>query len=109
MIHMIRITVFRASGEYRGFTCAGHAEYAQEGSDIICAAVSALTVSTVNSVERFTSDRFHTSVSEGFLEFRLDNGCSRETALLMDAMILGLEDIQKTYGNEYIGLMYKEE
>ena len=37
-------------------TIKGHAGYAEEGYDIICAAVSALTVNTINSIEQFTEE-----------------------------------------------------
>ncbi len=36
----------------------GHAGYADEGEDIICAAVSALALNFFNSVETFTEDGF---------------------------------------------------
>ena len=54
---MITVIVYqRSDGEYIGFETSGHADYADEGYDIICAAVSALTVNAVNSVETFTED-----------------------------------------------------
>ena len=55
---MIRFTVFRKDETYKGFLCEGHAEYSEEGMDIVCAAVSALTVNTINSVEKLTEDPF---------------------------------------------------
>ncbi len=56
---MITVIVYqRSDGEYIGFETSGHAGYADEGYDIICAAVSALTVNAVNSVETFTEDEF---------------------------------------------------
>ena len=48
---MICITVTESDGEYISVESNGHAGYAEEGQDIICAAVSALIVNTVNSVE----------------------------------------------------------
>lgn len=105
---MIRVTVYQESGHCRGFKCEGHAGYAEEGSDIICAAVSALTVNAVNSVERFTDDRGKSSVKEGYLEFTLDGGASDAAVLLLDSMVSGLADIQDTYGKKYITLMFKE-
>ena len=50
---MICITVTESDGEYISVESDGHAGYAEEGQDIICAAVSALIVNTVNSVETF--------------------------------------------------------
>lgn len=105
---MITVTVYKESGKYKGFDCAGHAGYAQEGYDIICSAVSVLTVNTVNSIERFTEDKFSCSSKDGFVGLKLDGAVSDKTALLLDSMILGLQDIQENYGNKYIRLMFKE-
>ena len=40
----------------------GHAGYDEYGKDIVCAAVSVLTVNMANSVEKFTDDSFKGSV-----------------------------------------------
>ena len=42
----------------------GHAGYDEYGKDIVCAAVSVLTVNMANSVEKFTDDSFKGSVDE---------------------------------------------
>ena len=42
----------------------GHAGYDEYGKDIVCAAVSVLTVNMANSVEKFTDDGFKGSVDE---------------------------------------------
>ena len=39
-----------------GFDVSGHAGYSEAGSDIVCAAVSALVINAVNSIEKFTED-----------------------------------------------------
>lgn len=105
---MIKITVYKESGTYRGFSCEGHAGYAEEGYDIICAAVSALTVNAVNSIERFTGDDVTASSEDGAIHCSLKGSVSERTALLLDSMISGLQDIKQTYGNEYIRLTFKE-
>ena len=49
---MIQITIFQDS-EHKasGIELNGHAGYGEEGYDIVCAAVSALALNTVNSIE----------------------------------------------------------
>ena len=37
---MTRVEFFNQNGRINGFCCAGHSGYAEEGSDIVCAAVS---------------------------------------------------------------------
>ncbi len=105
---MITVTVYKRSDVYCGFHCKGHAGYAEEGSDIICSAVSALTVNTVNSIEAFTKDHINASTGKGYLEAHIDGEVSGEAGLLLRSMVLGLQDIQKNYGSEYIRLIFKE-
>ena len=105
---MIKITVFKDDKGFTGFTSQGHAGYAEEGYDIICAAVSVLTVNTINSIESFTSDTFHVKQKDGCIECRFDGVLSKDSVLLMKSMILGLQEIEKDYGNEYIRLIFKE-
>ena len=48
---MIKILIHKTEEGIVAFSCKGHAYYADEGYDIVCAAVSILTVNTSNSVE----------------------------------------------------------
>ena len=86
----------------------GHAGYAEEGSDIICSAVSVLAINAVNSIEAFTDDHFAVRQDDGLVELILEGTISEKTTLLLDSMILGLKDIQTQYGNEFIRLKFKE-
>ena len=64
---MICITVTESDGEYISVESNGHAGYAEEGQDIICAAVSALIVNTVNSVETLTEDLIISEAGDGYV------------------------------------------
>ena len=71
---MIKITVYKNSEqEYTAFHCIGHAEYADAGEDIVCAAVSVLVINTVNSIEKLLSDEFDivTDAKIGLIDFSL--------------------------------------
>ncbi len=105
---MITVEIHRSGETYRGFLSSGHADYAEEGYDIICAAVSALTVNAINSIEQFTDDAFAVRQGDGLVELILEGEVSEKTSLLLDSMILGLQEIKNTYGNEYIELQFKE-
>ncbi len=108
---MINVTIFTdSSKQYRGFSVLGHAGYADSGYDIICASVSVLTINTVNSIEKFTQDDISVNVDEksGLLSMTFGDTVSSESKLLVDAMILGLEDIVESYGDTYIKISYKE-
>ena len=87
-----------------GFRVSGHAGYAESGSDIVCAGVSALVVNTMNSIEKFTEDKFSCKQEEksGLIEFIIVSEVSKESVLLMDSMFLGLKGIEKDYGKRFI-------
>ncbi len=108
---MIKITVYKNSEqEYTAFHCIGHAEYAEPGEDIVCAAVSVLVINTVNSIETLLSDEFDivTDSESGLIDFSLKKGYSREALLLIRSLVLGLQGIQKSYGTDYVTLTFKE-
>ena len=48
---MTKITFFKRNGVYYGFRETGHSGYADAGEDIVCAALSAMTMLIVNTVE----------------------------------------------------------
>ncbi|MDD6614842.1 MAG: ribosomal-processing cysteine protease Prp [Lachnospiraceae bacterium] len=103
---MIRFKVSKSDGHYTGFICEGHAGYAEEGQDIICSAVSALTINTVNSIDALTEDAFSVEQSEdgGYLKLTLTEIPSDRTVLLMDSLILGMKNILEAYGEDYLSV-----
>ena len=107
---MIRVTIYQDSEQkISGFAMRGHAGYAESGSDIVCAAASVLAQNAVNSIEQFTDDSFTVDVNEesGELYFRIEAGYSKETELLLDSLILGLQGIEEEY-MEYIDVIFEE-
>ncbi len=48
---MTKITFFKRNGVYYGFRETGHSGYADAGEDNVCAALSAMTMLIVNTVE----------------------------------------------------------
>lgn len=108
MIHVIFYG--NADGRYKGFSVKGHAGYAQNGFDIICAAVSALSVNTVNSLEAFSSDRISVRTEEelGAIDLWLETGTDETSQILIKSLALGLESIRDEYGSKYIKILYRE-
>ncbi len=108
---MIQVDVYSDSdGCTTGVEVKGHAGYDEYGKDIVCAAVSVLTVNMANSVEKFTEDHFEGSVDEktGQFIFHFTDSISKESKLLMDSLILGITDIADTYGDKYIKIRFRE-
>ena len=107
---MITITIFQNHDQITGFRCLGHSGYADAGSDIICAGVSALVINTINSIDALTTSSFHLDTEEesGLIDFTFEEEADHDAQLLVESMILGLQGIQNDYGNEFIILDFKE-
>ena len=102
---MIKVTIYKTDRhEYAGFDISGHAEYSESGSDIVCAAVSAIVINTINSIDRFTDDKTSCVSDEESGEIP-----SHDASLLLDSMVLGLEQIEDSNEYEpYIDIIFKE-
>ena len=108
---MINVIIKRDKDKIaKGIEIKGHAGYGEYGQDIICAAVSSLALNMANSVEEFTEDHFEGSVSDdgGYFSFSFPDEISPESQLLMKSLILGLQNIQRDYGAEYINFRFRE-
>ena len=101
---MISVKIWKTGQQYKGFVCEGHAGYAEAGSDIVCAAVSALTINTVNSLEQFTEDAFEVEQAEdgGYLKLNITGELSLQAEILMKSLVLGLQTIEENYGSEFL-------
>lgn len=91
-------TVFHKDKEDRiiSFKVEGHAGYAPSGRDVVCAAVSALVVGTINGLEALTDATFDTTVSHGFTSVDIKEPTAYSNVLL-NSMLLSLEGIQEEY------------
>jgi uncharacterized protein YsxB (DUF464 family) len=103
---MIRVKIERdAAGVIRSYSVKGHADYAKRGKDIVCAGVSAVTVGTVNSIEKLTGTRLEVIMKSGLLQasvpVEVESDKLGNVQLLLESMVTMLRTIQETYG-EYI-------
>ena len=89
----------------------GHAEYAKKGKpDVLCAAISALTIGTINSLEELAGEKLRITQNEetGFLRCDFDSTLQEKSSFLMDSMVFSLENISKEYGEKYLQVKFEE-
>lgn len=108
---MTKVTIYKNDlNECVGFKVFEHAGFGEEGSDIVCAAISVLTINTMNAIEQFTDVDFTQDVDEAecSIEFKIEKP-TKETTLLLETMVLGLQTMEdnKDY-EEYIDLIFEE-
>ena len=107
---MTKVQIFRHDGAYSSFCCSGHADYAEEGSDIVCAGISAIVINTVNCLTDLCKEDPEIDYSEAdgdiVCNFRTKPG--KEAAFLIDCMIHGFDWIISSYGKKYLSYEIKE-
>ena len=105
---MVTATIFKNSQQYISFKCEGHSGFANHGEDIVCAAISMLTLNTANSIMELTNSLINPIEKDGYLSWEFNNGIDDKAILLMDSMVLGLKTIEDTYSKRYLTLNIKE-
>lgn len=109
---MIQAKIYRKNNKICGFLITGHADFAPEGADIVCAAVSALAFNTVNAMEEFTEVPFQCEADAengGYLKalFPAEGMAADDVQLLLETLALGLAEIAVEY-ESYLNLKIEE-
>lgn len=118
---MIKARIYRDNqGNISGFEISGHAGYAESGSDIICAAVSAVAYTAIGyfSEKKIGGIKPRYSERDGYIKFTvptLNAGDESshadgkeieknyiQSSAVMEAAYIGLKQIELSYGTEYI-------
>ncbi|MBQ4579456.1 MAG: ribosomal-processing cysteine protease Prp [Clostridia bacterium] len=100
---MTRCTLFVDSfSRITGFSVKGHSGYAEEGSDIVCAGISALVITTENALCQLVKlSPAERGGEDGFVEVMLPDQMTEkqmhDAQLLLSALHIGLENIAQAY------------
>ncbi|AIM24752.1 ribosomal-processing cysteine protease Prp [Melissococcus plutonius] len=93
-----------SAGQIVSFKLTGHAEMDTYGKDIVCAAVSALAISTVNGIDALAG--FEPIIEtkdeqDGYLYVEMITKMTQEQAniaqILLENLLLGLQSIEQEY------------
>ena len=68
---MTKIVFFRSGGSFYGFEEQGHSGYADAGEDVLCAAISAMTMLIINTVEVAYASDVEYTIDEGATNIRV--------------------------------------
>ena len=115
---MITVTIRRnREGEINMIRVNGHAGYAEEGSDIICAGVSTLVYTAIGAIETLCEgsdfyeirpDPAGSSMPEAEIRFPVlaDEVRRKTAAIILETAGIGLLQLEQTirddYGNQYL-------
>lgn len=103
---MIEVLVRRApDGSIAQLEVTGHAGFAEEGADIVCAGVSALVVTALIGLKRVARHPYEGKATSGLMYCKVAPGGDPETAaraqVILETTVLGLRDLAKDY-HEYV-------
>lgn len=73
---MTKITFFRRDGVFYGFEETGHAGYAESGEDILCAALSSMTMLVVNTIEISFAGDVEYDIDDKSARIRVESKCA---------------------------------
>lgn len=101
---MINVNIKKEDEKIRQVVVKGHANYDEVGKDIVCSAVSALTIGAINSVEILLKVDLrpeHNEKKGGLLAWEIpdlvDKSKDDQLQLLMKALVESLLMVEKDY------------
>ncbi len=94
---MTKVVFFRNDGIFYGFREQGHTGYGEEGYDILCAALSSMTMLIINSVN---------VVFAGELDYTVDEGATKIMVQSKSALPEFEEDDRKRYAISGLFMSY---
>ncbi|WDV44677.1 ribosomal-processing cysteine protease Prp [Clostridiaceae bacterium M8S5] len=110
---MIKIEVFLNSlGDIRKYKASGHAGYDEIGKDIVCASISILSYTALNSlIEICGIDVKYNIDDDGFMEIKIPDDIDKDkrykAKIVMDTLIIGIKSVIDSYP-KYVTLKYRE-
>lgn len=95
---MVDVYICKNDGHYTQFYAEGHADYAKRGKDIVCAAVSALTLTLYNSLMELSDVPIMEKQYVCQEKPNLFIPCpSDKTDLLISQYKIGIEGVQEAF------------
>lgn len=81
-----------------GIKMSGHANYAVEGKDIVCAGATALVQTLVTSIENLTKDKIEYDISPGRVDIKYGD-LSEKSRTLVDSFFIGVCMLTEEFPN----------
>ena len=81
------------------FELSGHSGFAEEGSDIVCSAVSSAVYMAANTIIEIIKLNPETVVRDGYLKLEMNLDDARKSKMITDGLYLHLSELQSQYPN----------
>lgn len=108
---MIEINIIRdKQNNIQKFKIEGHAGFSKHGSDIVCAAVSAIAYTAVGAIKNMVGMCDYTE-KDGYMECTVPQNISDEkrkiAGIILEATVIGFKQLEFSYG-KYVSVLDKE-
>ena len=97
---MIKIKIERKAGKIIAFSAEGHSDYKRKGEDIVCAGISSILQTATLGLKEYLRADVEIKKEIGNMMVRLKKFPTVENQAILEAMLLGLEKIEKEYPEE---------
>ncbi|MCR5618194.1 MAG: ribosomal-processing cysteine protease Prp [Clostridiales bacterium] len=106
---MITVIIDRSGEDIKALYISGHSGYADQGSDIICAAASTLFYTAVNALEELCSIKDAAVIDQDFttdevnVQIRipeLDEGDKEKVRTIMETIVVGFKSLKLSVNDD---------
>ena len=104
MLKMIRIEVSYVDGKIVYLSVLGHANSDVEGKDLVCAAISAITVGGINALTE--PKKFNLKVEKGDVEISIKSEANEHDYQVLETMLVQLKSVEET-NSKYVRVVEK--
>lgn len=98
---MTKVVIFKSKSYILGFEISGHSGYAEEGSDIVCSAISSISQMVIVGIKDVLKIGAFVEISSGYLKLNLSqkDAENESVTVLLKAFEKSARGIVKEYGN----------
>lgn len=92
---MIKVKYFKNNDSVECLEVKGHANFAEKGSDIVCSAVSAITIGGLNALTEIK--KYLYKIEEGYVFIDLNKYDNHYDKIVLNTMLIQLMSIEESY------------
>ena len=94
---MISVTFTVNGGVVTGYIISGDSGYSEQGSDIVCAAISSAALMAANTVTEIQQLDAEITVNDGFLNLNLSQQDAKAASVTLEGLRLHLTALSQEY------------
>ena len=104
---MIRVIFTVQNNIVTGYEISGHSDFSEQGSDIVCAAVSSAAYMAANTITDVQQLDCFVTVNDGFMQLKLSANEAEKAQIVLNGLLLHLSALSEQY-TDFIDLKISE-